>query len=115
MRLSGDHLIILVVVLTSLGAAAVGVRLLGLPARALPRAGAAVVDVLGLAVLFFVANAALAVLVLLAERHLGARLVSLHTVDDVALYVISTLQAIAFHAWRAVGRHERPRVGPPSS
>ena len=103
--MQSDHLVALVVVLTSLAAAALGVRLLGLPARALPRAGAAVVDVLGLAVVFFVANAALAIVVLLAERHLGGRLVSLHAVDDVALYVASGLQAIACHAWR--GSRER--------
>jgi hypothetical protein len=101
--LHGDHLIVLMVAVTSLGAVAVGVHLLCLPARALPRAGAAVLDVLGLAVVFFVANAALAILVLLAERHLGGRLVSvsLHTTDDLALYVTSLLQAIAFQAWRA--------------
>jgi hypothetical protein len=108
--LRADHLVILMVVLTSLGAVAVGVRLLCLPARALPRAGAAVLDVLGLAVVFFVANAALAVVVLLAERHLGGRLVSLHTADDLALYVVSALQAIAFQAWRAIGPHGEPRA-----
>jgi hypothetical protein len=61
-----------------------------------------------------VANAALAMVVLLAERHLGGRLVSLHTIDDVALYVVSTLQAIAFQAWRATGQREGPQAGPPT-
>ena len=116
MSVIADHLLVLVAALTSLGSVVLGVRLLRLPARALPRALGAVVDVVGTAVLFFLANAAVGVLFLLAERHLAGRLVSLHRLDDVALYVISALQAIVLQAWRTANRSRgaAPPRGPVS-
>jgi hypothetical protein len=108
MRLIADHLVLLVTILTSLGAAAIAMRLLSLPARALPAALATLMDILGLAVLFTLTNGVLGVLLLLAARHLANHPVSLHRVDDIALYIVSVLQAIALHAWRTTRRTPPP-------
>ncbi len=104
MSVVGDHLVLLTAGLTSIGAVVVGVRLLWLSGRALPAALTTVIDVLGLTLVFCLANGVLGVIVLLAERHLRGQQVSLHRVDDIALYVVSLLQAIAFQAWRTSGR-----------
>ena len=112
MSLIADHLVLLVTVLTSLGATAIATRLLCLPARVLPAALASLMDILGLAVIFTVTNGILGVLLLLAARHFAHHPVSLHRVDDIALYVVSILQAIALHAWRTTSR---PTPPPPDS
>jgi hypothetical protein len=107
MSVVGDHVVLLTGVVTSVGAAVLGVRLLCLSARALPATLTTVMDVLGLALAFCVANGVLGVIILLVERHLGGGQVSLHRVDDVGLYVVSLLQAIAFQAWRTSKRPPR--------
>ena len=112
-----DHVVLVVTVLTSLAALAVGVRHLCLPGRALTRAVTTVMDVLGLGVIFCVSNGVLGVLVLLVVRHVGDRPVSLHRIDDIGLYIVSLLQAIAFQAWHSAnmrgldGTPEPPGLG----
>jgi len=99
-----EHLVLLTAVLTSIGAIVVGVRVLCLSGRALPATLTTLMDVLGLAVVFCLANGVLGMVAMLAERHLRGQQVSLHRVDDVGLYVVSLLQAIAFQAWRGSKR-----------
>ena len=64
-------------------------------------------------VIFCLSNGVLGVLVVLVARHVGDRPVSLHRVDDITLYIVSLLQAVAFHAWRiGTDQHGGPRRPP---
>jgi asparagine N-glycosylation enzyme membrane subunit Stt3 len=99
-----DLLLPFLAVVTSAAAGALGARYLRLPARGLGRALGFLLDVLGLTVVFFAANGAVGIVVVLALRHVMGRFASVHTIDDVALAVLSLLQALLFQSWRAAGR-----------
>jgi hypothetical protein len=65
-----------------------------------------VLECVGLAALFLVANTALGALLTLAIRGLTPVFVSLYISSDVSLIVLSFLQAIAFQRWREGRRPE---------
>jgi hypothetical protein len=101
-----DYLLLGLVGVTSALAYAVGAFGLGLSRRALAPALAHLLDVVGLVVVFYLANVAMGALVLVAARHLAHRVVSLYMLNDLALVMLSVLQAIAFRAWRAAGTRD---------
>jgi hypothetical protein len=101
-----DYVLLGLVGVTSALAYGVGAFGLRLSPRALGPALAHLLDVVGLIVVFYLANVAMGALVLVAARHLAHRVVSLYTLDDIALVVLSLLQAIAFQAWRAAGTRD---------
>jgi hypothetical protein len=89
--------------LTSVAGYLVGTRRLGLARAGLQGAAAAALETIGLAVVFFVANLALAVVPLLAARAWGGWFVSVYAVDDVIIAVVSLLQSLVFRWWRGRG------------
>lgn len=101
-----DYFLLGLVGVTSALAYGVGAFGLGLSRRALGPALAHMVDVVGLIVVFYLANVAMGALVLVTARHLAHRAVSLYMLDDLALVMLSVLQAIAFRAWRAAGTRD---------
>jgi hypothetical protein len=107
-----DLVVLALVALTSAVAGWLGVRRLGLPGRALGTAAGRLLECVGLAVLFFAANAAAGVLAILAARGLTGRFVSLYLVGDPVLLGLSWLQAVLFAWWRAASGRSRPSSGP---
>jgi hypothetical protein len=103
-----DTLLLLApVVLTTLAAWVLG-RRRGLAAAGLRDALRAVLECVGLTVLFALLNtAAGAGLTLLARAALG-RFVSLYLVTDSVLLSLSALQAVAFRLWWASPRTKSP-------
>ena len=101
-----DHLLLFVVVgLTSL--------LILLAARRRDRDGmtcaiVAAVEVVGATVVIFVANLAVGVILVLALRRLTPLYPSLYEVADVALLIISLLQALVVERWRRAGTSPVP-------
>jgi hypothetical protein len=59
---------------------------------------------LGMTLVFFLANLALGVLVVLVGRWILAGFVSLYPASDVTLVVLSWLQAMTFQSWREFAR-----------
>jgi hypothetical protein len=94
-------LLIAVVTLTSAAAVWLGVRRLGLPAAGLPGALGRVLEVVGLAAVCLVVNAALAAAAVLVLRALGPVVFSLYVVGP-TLGGLSLLQALVFRAWAAI-------------
>ncbi len=96
-----DAVILTLVGLTSLGAYLVGARRLGLEARALRAAAGRALECIGLTLVCAVANVALGFAGILVARVLTGGFVSLYTVNDVTLLLLSLLQALVFAWWRA--------------
>jgi hypothetical protein len=90
-------MVVLVVAITSLAAVIVAARggIAGLGA-----ALGTMLEAVGATVLFFVANLALGVTLILATRRLTPFYPTLYEVSDVALLVLSSLQALALTLWR---------------
>lgn len=95
--------LIAVLGLTCLGGYLLGTRRLGLSRAGLRGAVAATLEAIGLGVLFFAANLALAVLPILAARAWTDRFVSVYEMDEVMLAAVSLLQGLAFRWWRDRG------------
>ena len=97
--------LILVVVLglTSVAGYLVGTRRLGLSRAGLQGAAAATLETIGLGVVFFAANLALAVVPILAARAWGGWFVSVYAVDDIMIGAVSLLQGLVFRWWRDRG------------
>ena len=85
--------------ITSIAAYLLG-RRLGLSPRALAAAADKALECLGLAVLFYGSNLGIGVLGILVTRWLTGAFVSLYSVRDVTLLVLSLLQALVFAWWR---------------
>ena len=71
--------------------------------RNIRRLGAAVVvavETVGAAVLFFAANVVVGITCVLAARRLTPFDLTIYEVSDLALLIISLLQALVFEAWR---------------
>jgi hypothetical protein len=100
---------IILVGVTSLAAYLLGIRTLRLSPARLPRAAARAMECLGLTVLFAVANLVLGAGLLLGLRAATGRFVSVYVLNDVALTVLSFVQALLLQWWRAT---EEPRSGP---
>jgi hypothetical protein len=98
------ELVAAVIGLTSAAAYMLGVRVLGLRAGGLARAGGAMLEVVGLVVIFLAINAATATTIILGSPLVGARL-SLYLATETLWLVLSLLQALVFAAWwRGAGR-----------
>lgn len=92
-------LILLLVALTTAGAYVVGVRALGLRRASLQAVLGKLLECIGVALMFMVANTALGFALILAVRTVGRTFVSLYVVSDASVAILSLLQAIAFQAW----------------
>jgi hypothetical protein len=93
-------LVLGVVGVTSLAAYLVGVRSVGLSRGSLGTAVWALLECLGTMVVFGVLNLAVAVGLILAERALTGRAVSLYVLDDIVWVAISLFQAVVYRSWR---------------
>jgi uncharacterized membrane protein len=93
--------LVLIVGLTSLGAYLAATRFTGLRRADLQGAVMETLECLGLVVIFFLANFAVGTALILALRALTGRFISVYIVNDVTLAILSLLQALVFHRWRA--------------
>ncbi|HUF93448.1 MAG TPA: hypothetical protein VMR23_13795 [Candidatus Limnocylindria bacterium] len=101
-----DRLVVYAAITGTSGAAlVVGARALGLPWTALAHAGARGLEVFGLAVLFFVTNIVAGTTFIIGMRLVGGVFISVYTMDDLVLPVLSAAQALVFHLWQ--GRADR--------
>ena len=91
----------LIIVLTSAGAFAIALRGIGLPGAALPSAIRQALECLGLAVLFLLGNLAVGLVLVLGLRAVTGRFVSVYILNDVTLPIVSLVQALVLHCWRA--------------
>ena len=93
-----DHLIVLVIVaFTSLAVVLAG-RRRGM--RGLAVAVLSTVEIVGATTIFFVVNLAIGAVLVLTVRQLTPYYPSLYEVADVALLILSLLQALIFETWR---------------
>jgi hypothetical protein len=90
---------ILLVGLTSLGAYLVGARGLGLSRAGLGGALCAMLEAIGMATVFLLANIGLAALGLGLVRGAGGHFISVYSIDDFALVTLSSLQGFVFRWW----------------
>lgn len=88
------------VALTSIGAYVVGVAGLGLSGQGLRAALGKLLECIGTALCFFIANVVVAVVIILLVRSVSGRFVSLYLVDDVMWLALSLFQGLAFQWWR---------------
>lgn len=95
-------LFVVIVLITSIFAWAVGTRLLRLSGRTLPAAGLLLIECVGLAVVFGIANMAVTVGIVVVSRSLGLGFVSAYLTGDPIWLVFSFLQAVTFQLWRGV-------------
>jgi hypothetical protein len=93
--------LVLIVALTSLGAYLVATRFAGLRRAELQGALQETLECLGLVVIFFLANFVVGTALLLGLRALTGRFISVYIVNDATLAILSLLQALVFHQWRA--------------
>ena len=97
------YFVLLVATLTSLGAVALGVRRLGLPGRALGAAAGAMLEAVGISVVFLLVNFAVGAAVILGLRVVTSWFVSIYILDDVSWLGVALVQGLTFQAWRARG------------
>lgn len=95
-----EPFLVLVVVVTSLGAYLVGVRWRGRSRASLRAALGRMLESLGAIVVFAVINLGLAGALALGVRTFTERFVSLYMLDDMVWVVVSVLQGIAWSLWR---------------
>jgi hypothetical protein len=95
-----DLFILALVGLTSTGAYLVGRLGLALPNRGLRVAIGKMLECAGVTGVFFVVNIGVALTAILALRLLTGSFVSVYVADDMALPVLSLLQALVFVWWR---------------
>jgi uncharacterized membrane protein len=93
--------LVLIVGLTSLGAYLVATRFTDLRRADLQGAVTETLECLGLVVIFFVANLSVGAALILSLRSLSGQFISVYIVDDVTLVILSILQGVVFHRWRA--------------
>jgi hypothetical protein len=93
----------LLVVLTSVGACVVGSLVFGLSLRGLAPAMRQTLELVGLTVIFLVANLSLGLAVVLGARALSMPFISVYILNDASLIVLSAVQAtIVAWWWRSV-------------
>jgi hypothetical protein len=93
--------LVFVVVLTSLGAYLAATRYAGLRRADLPRAVVETLECLGLVLIFLLANIAVGTALILGLRAVTGRFISVYIVNDATLAILSLLQALVIHRWRA--------------
>ena len=94
----------LTVILTSVGAYAIAVRSVRLSGASLAAAVLEALDYLGLAVLFLFGNLAVGITLIFGLRAMSGRFVSVYILNDVALALLSCLQALVVHCWRMLAK-----------
>ena len=95
------------VALTSAAVALVRWRRHGAGGRALVVAAGQAMETVGLTVLFFLANLGTGALVTALARALDLAFISIYLTADVALLVLSVLQALVYQRWRDTPTRER--------
>ncbi len=93
--------LVVIVLLTSVGAFVVATRGVGLRAAAFPSAVMRALDCLGLAVLFLLGNLGLGLVLVLGLRAITGQFLSVYVLSDATLAVLSLLQALVLHCWQA--------------
>jgi len=86
--------------ITTLGAFLIGVGVIGMSWGSLGRAIGRMLEGVGLALIFFMANVAVGMAVVFAGRLLTGGFVSLYLANDMTLLVFSLLQGLTFQWWR---------------
>ena len=84
---------------TSVLAYLTGTRRLGLSGRSLWAALARMLECIGMALVFFIANLGLGIVLILAFRTLTPRFAPLYLANDVSLLVFSLAQGLTFCWW----------------
>ena len=84
---------------TSVLAYLTGTRRLGLSGRSLWAALARMLECIGMALVFFIANLGLGIVLILAFRTLTPRFAPLYLANDVSLLVFSLVQGLTFCWW----------------
>ena len=94
------YFVLVPVVLTCAAVWAFEARRQVAPARSLRAAAGRALEAVGLTVLFFLANVATGALVTVAARALNVTFISIYLTTDVALLVLSLLEALVYQRWR---------------
>ena len=89
------------VALSSVGAYFVGTNRLGLRAQSLLAAGARMLEVVGIALIFGAVNMSIGIIVIIATRTLTHWFLSLYMANDISLWGLSLLQGLTFYWWRS--------------
>jgi hypothetical protein len=87
--------------LTSVAAYLLGARRLGLEPARLGAAVGKMLETVGVALIFLVANLLLAVVLVVALRGVTGTFVSVYVTDDTAWLGLALLQGLVFQWWRA--------------
>lgn len=96
-----DHVfLVLLVGTTSAAALLVGIRGLRLPRARLVVGVWGALELLGVSVLFFVANLVVGLTVILAVRAVTTQFLSVYLLNDLGLLVLSVVQGLVFECWR---------------
>ena len=94
-------ILVLIVGLTSLGGYLAATRFAGLRRDDLPGALREALECLGLVVIFLLVNVAVGVALILGFRALTGQFITIYIVNDATLAILSLLQALVLHRWRA--------------
>jgi len=95
--------LLVLAVVTSAGAYAIGVGALGFRPGQLRAATLFVFQLIGMSALFFLANLAIGMLCVLAVRGATGTFVSAYLLNDFTLCTLSALQGVYFECWRTSG------------
>jgi hypothetical protein len=93
--------------LTSAAGYLLATRRLGLEPAGLRAATAAMLEAVGLGVLFCLANLALILIPLLTSRAIGGGFVSIYHVDYFTVASVSLLQGVVLRWWRSAAEDQR--------
>jgi hypothetical protein len=96
----GSLALIGIVALTSMGAYLVATQCLGRRRDALPAAIGETLECIGLAAIFLAGNLALGGAIVFGFRIFSNRFISVYGLSDIALALLSLLQAIVLQCWR---------------
>jgi len=89
-----------VVGLTTVAAYLLGTHTLKLERGKLAPAGVEALELIGLAIVFLIANLAAGTCLILGARALSGRFLSVYWINDSTLGLLSIVQAVVFHCWR---------------
>lgn len=95
----GNVFLIVLFSISSVLLAALAVRRLRLPLRTLGRAGSALLQLAGLWLICFLANATIGILAIIAIRTLTPVFLSIYVLNDPSVVLVSGLQAFVLQAW----------------
>jgi hypothetical protein len=95
-----SYFVLVLVGLTSLGAIVLEARRQARAAATLRGAASKALEAVGLTVVFFLANVATGALLTVGARALEVTFISIYLSTDVALLVLSLLQALVYQRWR---------------